>query len=141
MSSACEKLGGKVKENVCFVDNFPTHVNYKDWWGESGVPDALRYNQAIVLHMTPDDAKKLFPPISYTEERVQVVQDRIEQGLPINPPWLSICLNHGEFENETWIVGHEGRHRIEAARRSGLSRIPVILKEREGQFCVPRSEL
>lgn len=139
--NACERMGGEVRDNVCFVDKFPTHVNYKDWAGETIISDALEADKALVMHMTPDDAKKLFPPVSdpplrYFKKSIETLKDRIKKGAPINPPWLEVCLNiEDRGYCRTWVVDHEGRHRIEAARLSGVSKIPVILREKPSQYC------
>ncbi|MFQ6020818.1 MAG: ParB/Srx family N-terminal domain-containing protein [Candidatus Aenigmatarchaeota archaeon] len=135
---ACKRLGGIVKNNVCFIDNFPTHARYKDWWGETIISEALKYKKAIVIHTSPEDGKKLFPPTSFEESTIKKLMDRIKKKKPINPPWIELCLN---IESKrpgfkyTWIAGHEGRHRIEASRRAGIKKIPIVFRIKPEYAC------
>ena len=140
--NACSRLGGGIKDGVCLVDGFPTHVNYSDWWGESIIPDSLEQGEALVIHASPEDAQRLFPPTRFYEPSIKQLEDRIKEGKPINPPWLEMCINICKpseekcRRTETWVVGHEGRHRIEAARRMGLKKIPIVIRKKPEEYCV-----
>lgn len=147
--NACERMRGEVKGNVCFIDKFPTHVNWKDWYGEFIVPESESKGKALFLQMSPNDAKKLFPPMNvedlatgkvferYMGSSIKELRERIKKGEPINPPWMQVCLNipaEGGFE-KSWFKGHEGRHRIEAARLEGSKVVPVFFLEKDKSFC------
>lgn len=57
--TACDRMGGKVKGDVCFVGDFPTHIGFYDWWGETIISDALeKEGDAIVLLTSPEEAQE-----------------------------------------------------------------------------------
>lgn len=135
--SACERMGGVIKDGVCMIDGFPTHTKYSEWWGETIIPEALKYGKATVIHASPTDAASLFPPTTFYEETIEELRKRIREKMPINPPWLEVCLNIRDEDgwHHTWVVGHEGRHRIEAARREGLKKVPIIIRHKPEEYC------
>ncbi len=141
----CKRMGGKVKKGVCIVGGFPTFKDTDEWWGESISATALEDGTGMVAVMSPEDAKKFFPPSGgvdedgvfhefYHESSIKELRKRIREGKPINPPWLETCHNQGKGMQDTWVVGHEGRNRIESARREGIKSIPVIIRPKP-RFC------
>ncbi len=132
----CKRMGGEKRGDTCFVGDFPIPSTISDWYGETVGPVAVSEGNGVVLHMSPEDAKKFFPPKGeYYEPSVEKIMERIKDGEPINPPWMSMCL-HMDDSNHTLITGHEGRHRIEAARRLGLDKVPIILAEKSMSYCL-----
>lgn len=134
---------GEKKGKVCFIDKFPTHVNYSDWWGETVPATALQEDKGMVAHMSPEDAKKLYPPVEDYRGSVEKMRERIRKGQAINPPYLSFCLNIESctMNPKTWVANHEGRHRIEAARLEDVKKMPVIFVEKQRELCetqIPR---
>ena len=131
-----------MKGDVCFVGDFPTHIGFYDWWGETIISDALeKKGDAIVLLTSPEEAQELYPPRhGFDESSVEGLMERIKEGKAINPPWLEMCINVYDpsahlYNYSTWVYSHEGRHRIEAAKRMGLSKIPVIIRRKPMYAC------
>ena len=147
MTNICKRLGGKEENGVCDVGGYPTFIDTDDWYGETSVPEQIKSGDAIILNASPDDAKKFFPPNVafkkedpdtlfeyYYEDSIDTLMTRIKDKKPINPPFLIGCINIRNKRtgyNQTWFDGHEGRHRIEAARRAGCEKIPIILIRNE----------
>ncbi len=139
--NVCSKLGGKeIEENLCDIDGFITFSHSSDWYGESEIPRQLENDEAIVIHAKPSDAKKLFPRSvayvhgekkeHYVKDSIDKLTERMKRRKPINPPWLLVCQENESNNKKTYLVGHEGRHRIESARRTGINKIPVVLINR-----------
>lgn len=77
--------------------------------------------------ISPDDFLTLASPVGmFSEEVVVSRQKQIQEGQPIDTPFLDITWDENSMR---WrIRSHEGRHRAEASRREGLDKIPVWLE-------------
>lgn len=139
----CKRLGGIEENGICNVGGFPTYIDTKNCWGEWGTAEKLETGKAIIIQASPEDAKRLFPPNVatrtdtgveeeyYYEDVIKNLMDRIKNKQMINPPFLIGCFNQKEPNSapQTFLLGHEGRHRIEAARRAKIERVPIVLFE------------
>ncbi len=160
----CDKLGGIIENDVCMVDDFPAPGTVEEWQKGASLPwTALddEYEGSFVVRMKPEDVKKLFyylPPEDYSKKSLRNLRSRIRNRKAITPPWLEFCKAraYGEPTDKyfTWqggperedrpfkfpgsqgaIIGHEGRHRIEAAILEKLETIPVVIRKRPDEYC------
>jgi hypothetical protein len=83
----------------------------------------LFYNKECqrTVMMTPNRFRYLTAETTFAEESLKRLIERMENGLPIDPPFLDIAADTCQ------VLGHEGRHRAEAARKLGLEKIPVLM--------------
>ena len=135
----CDALRGNPDDGVCMVDDFP--APYDKLSACASIPTeaiAEPKREGFVLHMKPQDAKKLFPPTILNQDTVERLRKRYRNKQPVCPPWLEICFSQLKTQfppAESCFVGHEGRHRIEAAIREGLKTIPIIVRSKPSYAC------
>lgn len=145
----CKTLGGNEELGKCMVGDYP--APFEDiYFCAPIVTDAiLRDKDTIVIHTSPENAKKLFPQIPrYDEDVISELRERYRKKLPVCPPWLEQCKPVGSEQDPLWkckvaesfFWGHEGRHRIEAARREGLKTIPIIIRRLDERYCYKEPE-
>ena len=81
--------------------------------------------------MTPDDFLRLANPLvedaAVTERRVQALMESIQRDKLQQPLWLETGMDL--FDPVKSVIGHEGRHRALAAKRLGMSHVPVEIRD------------
>jgi hypothetical protein len=84
----------------------------------------------VLVSMTPREFLESCNPLGIDVDRddyVAALVEHIQDGLPIDAPWLSHDYEHG--------TNHDGRHRAHAAEIAGCERIPVFVsRELQGFF-------
>lgn len=145
----CKNLNGKVEGNVCMVGDYP--VPLEDYsYCEPVVQDAVINDEAIVLLVSPKDAKKLFPPIArdipegidelevYNKKSLNNIRQRIRNKEGVCPPILNVCFYEDTKKSggiEFAGIGHEGRHRIMGAILEGTKLMPIVIRRKPNEYC------
>lgn len=111
----CERLGG-IPE---IFDSHPACKlgKTKVWMGPifSARPEAT-----TLIWMRPEEFLSKVPRIQLDKETVQMIFEGISSGRPTDIPYIDLDDETGE------ITGHEGRHRMQAFRRLGVQKVPVL---------------
>lgn len=83
-----------------------------------------------LVYMSPDDYLSRIPEGRLNEETITDIENKLRAGTPIDAAFLDIDLDK-QFK----VTSQEGRHRANAAKRLGISQMPVILYgRRDGRF-------
>ena len=130
------------------VDGFPAPGSYEErchcaplsQLDDANPKKTVFGRETMILHLTPEDAKKLLQPLShsYRGKSLDKLRERIKNKKAVCPPWLQACFYEPDKGGivppkgvELAIVGHEGRHRIEAALLEGVEKIPIIVADKK----------
>lgn len=81
--------------------------------------------------MRPRDFLQLAAPlVQWSDEydaTLDWMVDRIQKGENLELPWLVIS-DRSAIGLRCEVVGHEGRHRMNAAKLAGIEKVPVVIK-------------
>ena len=92
--------------------------------GVGRIPNNQEINyRGFVLWLRPSEFLKLTPKMEQTPEKAQAWRDSLTRGVRVGPPMLRVELQNPERVFR--IVGHEGRHRMEAIRVRNDAPVPV----------------
>lgn len=86
----------------------------------------------LIVTMTPDRFLALARPLELdevAEENITDLVTRMQGGHRIDPPMLEIT---GER-----VTDHDGRHRANAAKRLGITELPVLIFDTRGEAITP----
>lgn len=84
-------------------------------------------DRARTIYMTPDEYATFTHPYPGDPAKVARLDGLVEEGTLINE-LPSLRIHRNEKTGELKVTGHEGRHRMELARRQGVEYVPVTVR-------------
>jgi hypothetical protein len=89
-----------------------------------------------LVWMSPTQFLNLVVPrLSYIEETMRDLKEKMKSGKELDALWLDIDINSNRVTN------HEGRHRARAAQDLGIEKVPVVLFAKDGYEWAPANML
>lgn len=104
-----------------------------DRWMQDYAASNPDYAQAYMAYMSPNDYLNLTTSNPFSRSRINqeaegLGVDQVVEASRQQPIQLRIDSKTGE------VLGHEGRHRMVALRRAGVTRVPVMLFDSENKY-------